>query len=145
MSPTLRDFSRSNKHCQSPQSWGSQISYPHCCLTLIWQNKNRELATHGNQAGALKIGYQCSQPLYYLQLLLWRVIILYIPIHKVLEQPWRHFTSLKLCKYSQILQPLPRLTSTSVRWHILKFDTGWGEKPFSSNIKTSGFDLCHLL
>ena len=33
-------------------------------------------------------------------------------IHKVLQQTWRHFTSLKLCKCSQIPLPSPRVTST---------------------------------
>ena len=35
--------------------------------------------------------------------------------HKVLEHPWRHFTSLKLCQCSQLSQPSPRVTSTSNR------------------------------
>ena len=35
--------------------------------------------------------------------------------HKFFEQPWRHFTSLKLCQCSQIPQPSPRVTSTSNR------------------------------
>ena len=35
--------------------------------------------------------------------------------HKVLEQSWRHFTSLTLYQYSQIAQPSPRVTSTSNR------------------------------
>ena len=35
--------------------------------------------------------------------------------HLVLEQPWRHFTSLKLSQCSQIPQPSPRVTSTSNR------------------------------
>ena len=35
--------------------------------------------------------------------------------HKVLEQPWRDFTSLKLCQCSQIPQPSSRVTSTSNR------------------------------
>ena len=39
----------------------------------------------------------------------------YIPIHKVLEQPWRHFTSLKLCKCFQVPHPSPRVTATSSR------------------------------
>ena len=32
-----------------------------------------------------------------------------------MQQPWRHFTSLKLCQYSQIPQQPPRVTSTSNR------------------------------
>ena len=39
----------------------------------------------------------------------------YISIHKVLEQTWRHFTSLKLCKCSQIPHSSPRVTSTTNR------------------------------
>ena len=35
--------------------------------------------------------------------------------HKVLDQPWRNFTSLKLCQSSPIPQPPPRVTSTSNR------------------------------
>ena len=35
--------------------------------------------------------------------------------HKVLKQPWRHFTSLNLYQCSQIPQPSPRVTSTSNR------------------------------
>ena len=40
---------------------------------------------------------------------------IYIPIHKVLELPWRHFTSLKLHKCSEIPHPSPRVTSISNR------------------------------
>ena len=36
-------------------------------------------------------------------------------IHIVLEPPWRHFTSLKLWKCSQILHPSPRVASTSIK------------------------------
>ena len=36
-------------------------------------------------------------------------------IHKVLQQTWRHFTSLKQCKCSQIPLLSPRVTSTSNR------------------------------
>ena len=39
----------------------------------------------------------------------------YISIHKVLEHPWRHFTSPKLCKCSHIPQPSPRALSISNR------------------------------
>ena len=39
------------------------------------------------------------------QLLLRKMIIFYTPIHKVLKQLKRHFTSLKLCKCSQIPRP----------------------------------------
>ena len=35
--------------------------------------------------------------------------------HKILEQPWRHFTCLKLCLCSQIPQLPPRVTSISNR------------------------------
>ena len=80
-----------------------------------------------NQTGVLKIGCQWSQPLYCLQLLLRKVKIFYIPIHKVLEQSWRHFASLKLCKYSQISHPSTRAASTSCRWHMLRFDTSYKE------------------
>ena len=49
----------------------------------------------------------------------------YTPIHKVLEKPWKHFTSLKLCKCSQIPHPSPRVASTSNRTetnhHWLKY------------------------
>ena len=38
-----------------------------------------------------------------------------IPIHKVLEYSWRHFTSLELCKCSQIPRPSPRVASTPNR------------------------------
>ena len=40
---------------------------------------------------------------------------IYIPMHKVWEQLWRHFTSLKLCKSSQIPLPSPSLASASSR------------------------------
>ena len=57
----------------------------------------------------------------------------YIPIHKVLEQPWRHFTSLKLCKCFQVPHPSPRVTATSSRtktnhhWlnHLQTLHTYW--------------------
>ena len=39
--------------------------------------------------------------------------IFYISINKVLEQPWRYFTSRILCKCSWTLHPLPREASTS--------------------------------
>ena len=44
-----------------------------------------------------------------------RVLSFYTPIHKVLEQPWRHFTSLKLCKCYQIPHPSVRVTSTPMK------------------------------
>ena len=58
---------------------------------------------------------------HYTQLLL-RKVIFCIPIHQVFEQPWRHFTSLKLCKCSQIPHPSTRVSSTFCRWHMLSFD-----------------------
>ena len=73
------------------------------------------MAIHGDQAGVLQISYQWSQPLYYLQLLLRKVIIFYIPIYKVLEQPWRQFTSLKLDKCSPIPHASIKVASTSCR------------------------------
>ena len=39
----------------------------------------------------------------------------FVPVHKVLEYPWRHFTSLKLCKCSQIPNPSPRVASNPNR------------------------------
>ena len=39
----------------------------------------------------------------------------YISIQKVLEQLWKYFTFLKLCKCSWILHPLPREASTPIR------------------------------
>ena len=55
----------------------------------------------------------------------------YIPIHKVLEQPWRHFTSLKQCKCYQIPHPplrvvsAPNKTKTNYHWlnHLQKLHT----------------------
>ena len=41
-----------------------------------------------------------------------RVLRLYVPIHKILEQPWRYFTSLKLCNCYQIPPPSLRVPST---------------------------------
>ena len=40
-------------------------------------------------------------------------IYIYIPILKFLKLLWRHFSSLKLCKFSQISHPLQRVTSTT--------------------------------
>ena len=79
----------------------------------------------------LQCGYLLSHPLCYIQLLLKRALIFHIPIHKASEQPWRHVTSLKLCKCSQISHPSPKVALTSCRWHMLRFDTGLeGGKPF---------------
>ena len=87
----------------------------------------------------LQIGYQWSQPLYYLQLLQPKVIIFYIHIHNVLEQPRSYFTSLKLCKYCQISHPSTRVSSTCCRWHIFRFDTGYkGGNPFLLILKPPG-------
>ena len=84
---------------------------------------------------------------HYTQLLLRKVIIFYIRIHKVLEQPWRHFTSLKLCKCSQIPHPSTRVSSTFCRWHMLRFDTSYkGGKPFLPILKLLGLTCvicCH--
>ena len=41
-----------------------------------------------------------------------RALWFYILIHKVLQQPWRHFTSLKLCKCSQMPHSSPRVAPT---------------------------------
>ena len=77
---------------------------------------------------------------HYTQLLLRKVIIFYVPIHKVLEQPWRYFTSLKLCKCPQIRHPSTRVSSTFCRWHMLRFDTSYkGGKPFLLILKLLGF------
>ena len=62
-----------------------------------------------------------------------------MPIHKGLEQPLTHFTSLKLCKYSQIPHPSTRVFSTFYRWHMLRFDTNYkGGKPFLPLLKLLG-------
>ena len=56
-----------------------------------------------------------------------------------MEQPWRHFTSLKLCKCSQIPHPSTRVSSTFCRWHMLRFDTSYtGGKPFLPILKLLG-------
>ena len=58
---------------------------------------------------------------HYTQLLLRKMIIFYISIHKVLKQLKRHFTSLKLCKCSQTPRPSTRVSSTFCRWRMLRF------------------------
>ena len=59
-----------------------------------------------------------------------------IAIHKFLEQPWRHFTSLELCKCSQFPGPWTRVSSTFCRWHMLKFETSYkGGKSFLPILK----------
>ena len=59
------------------------------------------------------LGQPLTQPLSYNQLLLNRVLIFDIHIYKVFKWPWRHFTSLKLCKCSQIPYPSAKVSSTS--------------------------------
>ena len=77
----------------------------------------------------------------YIQLLLRKVIIFYIPIHKVLEKPRRHFTSLKLCKCYQIPHPSTRVSSNFCRWHMLRFDTSYkGGRPFVPILKLVGLN-----
>ena len=49
----------------------------------------------------------------YVHSLMGRALRFHITIPKVLEQPWKHFNSLKLCKCSQILSP--RVVSTPNR------------------------------
>ena len=51
----------------------------------------------------------------YAQRIMGRVYGFYMPIYKILEYPWRHFTSLKLCNYSQILYPSLRVAITPNR------------------------------
>ena len=51
----------------------------------------------------------------YVHRLMGRAFRFYIPIYKVLEQTWKYFTSLKLCKCSQIPHSLPRIVSTPNR------------------------------
>ena len=76
---------------------------------------------------------------FYLQLLLSKVIICYIPIHNVLGKPGSYFTFLKLCKCSQIPHSSTRVLSTFCGWYILKFDTSYkGEKPFLPALKLLG-------
>ena len=73
-------------------------------------------------------------------MLLWQVVIFYIPIHKVLEQPWRHFTSLKRWKCFQIPHLSTRVSSTFCRWHTLRSDTSYkGRKPFLPILKLLSF------
>ena len=48
--------------------------------------------------------------------------VFYIPIHKVLEKPRKLFTSMKLCKCSQIPHPSTKVVSTSNR---TKFKHHW--------------------
>ena len=61
-----------------------------------------------------------SRPHHYAQPLTERVVRFCIPIHKVLKQPLRHFTSLKLCNCSQIPPPslrvAPTRSKTNHRW-----------------------------
>ena len=62
-----------------------------------------------------------------------------IPIHKILEQPWRHFASLKLWKCFQIPHPSTRASSTFWRWHMFCFDTSYkGGKYFLPILKLLG-------
>ena len=73
---------------------------------------------------------------HYTQLLLRKVIIFYIPIHKVLEQLWRHFTSLQLRKCSQIRHPSTRVSSSFCTWQMWRFDTSYKRgKPFPTILK----------
>ena len=124
--PALLDFHQSNKHCQSPQL-GSQISCPWTATAT--EHKYDKTRIENWPPRRIKRGsprlITNGYSHYYLQLLLRKVIIFYIPIHKVLEQPWRHFTSLKLCKCSQIPHPSTRVSSTFCRWHMLRFDTSY--------------------
>ena len=52
------------------------------------------------------------------QLIIWSLKKFSTPIHKVLKETWKHLTSLKLWKRSQIPHPSPRVASTSNRTKI---------------------------
>ena len=50
-----------------------------------------------------------DEQLDYSKLLKIKLLKFYIPIFKVLQELLKYFTSLKMCKCSQILHPLPRV------------------------------------
>ena len=78
---------------------------------------NQKLATYRIQSGIALIGNSHSWPQYYVQRVMGRVLRFYIPIHNLLEKPWRHFTTMKLCKCYQ----LPSLiTQISINPHKTK-------------------------
>ena len=49
------------------------------------------------------------------QLIIWSLKKFSTPIHKILKETWKHLTSLKLWKRSQIPHPSPRVASISNR------------------------------
>ena len=132
----LRDFNRSNNHCQSPQL-GSQMPPLPLNINMI-KRESRIVYPR-------KLNWD---PPDWLPMVTTTIISstatekshnISIPIHKVLEQPWRHFVSLKQWKCFQIPNPSTRVSSTFCRWHMLWFDTGYkGGKSFLPILKLLG-------
>ena len=94
----------SDHQCRSPLV-RPQNFMPPLLLNTNFVKQEPKIAGH--------LGQPLTQPLSYNQLLLNRVLIFDVPIYKVFKWPWRHFTSLKLCKCSQIPYPSARVSSTS--------------------------------
>ena len=132
----LRNFNRSNKHCQSSQL-GSEMS-------PLLLNKNMIKRES-------RIGYPLDSnwgPRDWLPMVTATILSsaatekshnILTPIHKVLEQPRRRFASLKLCKCFQIPHSSTRVSSTFCRWYMLWFDTSYkGGKSFLPILKLLG-------
>ena len=123
--------------CHSPQP-GPESQCSHRKWTQIWQSRDGEPPTHGNRTGVTQTGHQWLQPPHYPQPSLKRAII-HMATHKALEQPRRCFTSLKLCKCSQIPHPSPRAAPTPRKSRMLRLDTSWeGGRPFPPISKLLG-------
>ena len=74
------------------------------------KNRNRKLVAGWSWPGVPLHGN--PQTLGYIQLSLSGVLIFTTRINKFFKKPWRHVTSLKLCKSSQTLHQSPRVAST---------------------------------
>ena len=104
----------SNNHCQSPQL-GSQISSPSAIEHKYDKRWIKNWPSPGIELSSSRLITNGHN--HYTQMLLGKVITFYIPIHNVLEQPCRNFTSLKLCKCSQIPHPSTEYHQPSIVYH----------------------------
>ena len=98
------------------------------------------LATRGNRT---QVG-NSLQPLHHVLLVIRWISTLCVTIFVVLEKPWRHFTTLKLCKCSQIpnpshrIAPTANLTKTNCRWLNLLYILIY-KIPFAEGLRSSFF------
>ena len=119
-----------------------QLSCTHWFWAQISQRGNWRLVTHGILRAVLVIGNPLSwiPTTGNLKMRGGRSLkIFFIPTHKILDQPWRNLTSLKLCKCSHVPHLSPRVISNL--WQ----NKNQPSLPWSSTNTSHAFNYATLL